>query len=40
MTTDVVTVPPDMAYKAVADVLVQHGVSAVPVVDPTGLVLG
>jgi CBS domain-containing protein len=40
MTTDVVTVPPDMPYKAVADLLVQHGVSAVPVVDATGRVLG
>lgn len=40
MTTDVVTVPPEMPYKLVADLLVRRGVSAVPVVDPTGVVLG
>jgi CBS domain-containing protein len=40
MTTDVVTVPPDMPYKAVADLLVERRVSAVPVVDATGHVLG
>jgi CBS domain-containing protein len=40
MTRDVVSVPPDMPYKAVADLLVQHGVSAVPVVGATGRVLG
>jgi CBS domain-containing protein len=32
MTTDVVAVPPDMPYKAVADLLVHYGVSAAPVV--------
>ena len=40
MTRDVVTVPPDLPYKLVADLLVRRGVSAVPVVDATGLVLG
>lgn len=40
MTTKVVTVPPNMPYKPVADLLVQHGVSAVPVVGADGLVLG
>lgn len=40
MTTNVVTVTPDLPYKAVADLLVQHGVSAVPVVGAGGLVLG
>lgn len=40
MTTDVITAPPNMPYKAVADLLVQHGISAVPVVDDTGRVLG
>jgi CBS domain-containing protein len=40
MTADVVTVPPDMPYKAVADLLVEQCVSAVPVADATGLVLG
>ena len=40
MTTDGVTVPPGLPYKAVADLLVQRGVSAVPVVDATGRVVG
>ena len=40
MTTKVVTVAPDMPYKAVADLLVGHGLSAVPVVDLADRVLG
>lgn len=40
MTGDVVTVTPDMGYKAVADLMVRHSVSAVPVVDADRRVLG
>lgn len=40
MTVDVATVPPELGYKAVADLLVERSVSAVPVVDAGGVVLG
>ena len=38
MSSPVVTVPPDMRLKDVADLLVRHGISAVPVVDGGELV--
>ncbi len=38
MSSPVVTVPPDMRLKEVADLLVRHGISAVPVVDDGELV--
>jgi CBS domain-containing protein len=38
MSSPVVTVPPDMRLKEVADLLVRHGISAVPVVDDDELV--
>ena len=40
MTTSVVSVRPDTGYQRVADLLVQHAISAVPVVDEDGSVLG
>jgi CBS domain-containing protein len=40
MTRDVVTVIADMGYKAIADLMVRHAVSAVPVVDADRRVLG
>jgi CBS-domain-containing membrane protein len=40
MTVDVVTVSPEMGYKAVADLLVERSVSAVPVVNASGIVVG
>jgi len=40
MTTLVVSVRPDTGYQRVADLLVQHAISAVPVVDEEGTVLG
>ncbi|MGQ7791305.1 CBS domain-containing protein [Faunimonas sp. B44] len=40
MTTDVITVPPDMTVREAADVLLRHRISAVPVVDSTGKLLG
>ena len=40
MSVEVVTVSAATGYKAVADLLVQRSVSAVPVVDATGFVLG
>lgn len=40
MTREVVSVGADMDCKAVADLLVEHGISAVPVVDGQGRVLG
>jgi CBS domain-containing protein len=40
MTRDVVTVPPDATYKAIAGRLHDHGISALPVVDTNGQVLG
>ncbi|GAA2372049.1 CBS domain-containing protein [Dactylosporangium salmoneum] len=40
MTPIVVTVAPDLGYKQIADLLVDMGVSAVPVVDGDGRVLG
>jgi CBS domain-containing protein len=40
MTSPVVAVPADMGYEALADLLVERAVSAVPVVDGTGRVLG
>src|SRR4029450_10544589 len=38
MSSPVVTVPPDMRFKEVADLLVRDGISAVPVVDDGELV--
>jgi CBS-domain-containing membrane protein len=40
MTALVVSVRPDTGYQRVADLLVQHAISAVPVVDEEGRVLG
>jgi CBS domain-containing protein len=40
MTSDVVTVGPATAFREVVDVLTRHRVSAVPVVDAAGAVLG
>lgn len=40
MTTDVVTVPPETPVLAMARLLSERGISAVPVVDATGSVLG
>ena len=40
MTTRVVTVSPDLAYKQIVDLLIEFGVSAVPVVDAERRVLG
>ncbi|MBO4206712.1 CBS domain-containing protein [Micromonospora echinofusca] len=40
MTRDVVTVAPETGYHQIADLLVRHSISAVPVVDPEGRVLG
>jgi CBS domain-containing protein len=40
MTREVVTVHPDAPFKAVVQVLAEHGVDAAPVVDQTGTLLG
>jgi CBS domain-containing protein len=40
MTPDVVSVPPDTAVVAVARLLAERGISAVPVLDKAGAVLG
>jgi len=40
MTTSVVTVPEDAAYRAVVDLLIRHRLSAVPVVDDVHRVTG
>ncbi len=40
MSTSVVTVAPDLGYKQIVDLLVEFGVSAVPVVDGSRRVLG
>jgi len=40
MTENVVTVPEDMPYKEIVATLAQHAVSAVPVVDEAGRVVG
>lgn len=40
MTRDVVSVPPDATYREVVDALLDSGVSAAPVVDADGHVLG
>lgn len=40
MTRDVVTVTPETGYHQIADLLLRHSVSAVPVVDTEGRVLG
>ncbi|WP_329478729.1 CBS domain-containing protein [Kribbella sp. NBC_01510] len=40
MTTDVITVPDDAGFKTVAEVLAEHHISAVPVVDRYGTVVG
>lgn len=40
MTDDVVAVPEDASYRTVVDVLAERGISAVPVVDTTGKVVG
>lgn len=40
MTTDVVCVPEDAPFKSVAQVLAEHDISAVPVVNRSGTVVG
>ena len=40
MTTEVVTVPPDASAREIGKVLLEHRISAVPVVDASGVVLG
>lgn len=40
MTSPVITVLPDAATQQVADTLTRHGISAVPVVDAAGTLLG
>jgi CBS domain-containing protein len=40
MTTQIVTVRPDASVRAVAETLLTHGISAVPVVDESGAPLG
>ena len=40
MTCEVVTAPVDMGYKEIADLMVRHSVSALPVVDEQRRVLG
>lgn len=40
MTRDVVTVGPDTGFREIADLLVSRGISAVPVTDDAGKVLG
>ena len=40
MTTEVLTVEPETPLKDVARLMIEHGVSGIPVVDPTGLVVG
>ncbi len=40
MTAEVVTADPDLSLAAAADLLAEHGVGAVPVVDPDGQVVG
>jgi CBS domain-containing protein len=40
MARDVVTVPPTALYQEIADQLVRHGISAVPVISESGVVLG
>jgi CBS domain-containing protein len=40
MTQEVVTVEPETPLKDVARLMIEYGVSGIPVVDPTGLVVG
>ena len=40
MTRDVVTVSPDTPVNEIASLLLAHGISAVPVVDATGMAVG
>lgn len=40
MEIDVITVPPDKPVKEVAKLLVQHDVTAIPVVDKDGTIMG
>jgi CBS domain-containing protein len=40
MTADVITVPPETPVVAMARLLAERGISAVPVLDPNGAVLG
>jgi CBS domain-containing protein len=40
MTHEVITVAPELSFKDLVQVIVAHGVSAVPVVTPDGTVLG
>src|SRR5690606_11267370 len=40
MTTDVVTVGPDATYGEIADRLLAHDISGVPVIDEAGMLLG
>lgn len=40
MTTEVVTITPDATFEAAADLLAEHRIGAVPVVDADGAVVG
>ena len=40
MTTAIVTVQPDTPVHAIAETLLKHGISAVPVIDGAGVPLG
>lgn len=40
MTTKVITVPPETTVRAAAELMIQRGISAVPVVGPDGALLG
>ncbi len=40
MTPEVVTVSPDTPFKQVGELMAEHQISAVPVVDPDGVVIG
>ncbi|MYZ49276.1 CBS domain-containing protein [Propylenella binzhouense] len=40
MTKDVITVPPEMTVREAAEILLQHRISAVPVVDAAGKLVG
>jgi CBS domain-containing protein len=40
MTTPVVSVPPEMSFKGIVQRLNEHQISALPVIDPDGRVLG
>lgn len=40
MTREVITIDPQVGFREIADILVNHSVSAVPVVDANGIVIG